>query len=130
MARIKRAVHSRKRKKDYFKAAKGYRGGRGKLWRTVKDAVERSWEYSYRDRKVRKREFRKTWIQRINAAVRVEGLKYSEFIYELGKAGIDLDRKALAHLALDEPDAFSKIVGQVKAQMAARIPPAIATPVV
>nr|ADI19244.1 hypothetical protein [uncultured delta proteobacterium HF0200_14D13] len=119
MARVKRAVHSRKRKKDYFKAAKGYRGGRGKLWRTVKDAVERSWEYSYRDRKVRKREFRKTWIMRINAAVRAEGMKYSEFIYGLGQAGIDLDRKALAHLALDEPDAFSKIVGQVKAQMAA-----------
>ena len=77
MARIKRAVHARKKKNSYFKAAKGYRGGRSRLWRTVKDAVERSREYSYRDRKVRKRDYRQLWIMRINAAVREHGLSYN-----------------------------------------------------
>ena len=119
MARVKRAVHSRKKKKDYFKAAKGYRGGRSKLWRTVKDAVERSREYSYRDRKVRKREFRKLWIVRINAAVRQCGLSYSQFIFGLKATGIDMDRKSLADLALESPVSFEKLVLEAKQKLAA-----------
>lgn len=119
MSRIKRAVHARKRKKDYFKAAKGYRGGRSRLLRTVKDAVDRAREYSYRDRKVRKRDFRRLWIVRINAAVRLHGLNYSQFMHGLSAAEIDLDRKTLAYLAVEEPEVFSEIVEQVKAQKAA-----------
>lgn len=115
MARIKRATHARKRKRDYFKAAKGYRGGRSRLLRTVKDAVERSREYAYRDRKVKKRDFRRLWIVRINAAVREHGLNYSQFMNGIKKAGIELDRKALAHLAYSEPEAFSAVAAQVKA---------------
>ena len=113
MARIKRAVHARKKKNAYFKAAKGYRGGRGRLWRTVKDAVERAREYSYRDRKVRKRDYRQLWIMRINAAVREYDLSYSKFIANLKAKNIGLNRKALAHLAVHDPDAFSKIVKSV-----------------
>ena len=117
--RVTRAVHARKRKKAYFEAAKGYRGGRSRLWRTVKDAVERSREYSFRDRKVRKRDFRRLWITRINAAVREHGMNYSQFIHGLQQAEIDLDRKALAHLAMEEPELFSKIAGEVKEKFAA-----------
>ena len=87
--RAKLAVHSRKRKKSLFKAAKGYRGGRSRLLRTVKDAVDRAREYSYRDRKVRKRDFRRLWIVRINAAVREHGMNYSQFIYGLKAAKIE-----------------------------------------
>ena len=105
--RVKRAVHARKRKKAYFEAAKGYRGGRSRLWRTVKDAVERSREYSFRDRKARKRDFRRLWITRINAAVREHGMNYSQFIHALQRAEIDLDRKALAHIAMEEPEMFA-----------------------
>ena len=117
--RVKRAVHARKRKKSYFEAAKGYRGGRSRLWRTVKDAVERSREYSFRDRKARKRDFRRLWITRINAAVREHGMNYSQFIHALQRAEIDLDRKALAHIAMEEPEMFAKIAGQAKEQLAA-----------
>lgn len=112
--RIKRALHARKRKNDYFKAAKGFRGGRRKLWRTVKNAVDRARVYAYRDRKVRKREFRSLWIQRINAAVREHGMSYSRFIFALNKAGIELDRKALAHLAMEHPESFKAVVEKVK----------------
>ena len=114
MARIKRAVHARKRKNDYFKAAKGFRGGRNNLLRTVKNAVDRARVYAYRDRKQRKRDFRRLWIVRINAAVRAHGLNYSGFIHGLNKAGIELDRKALAYLAIEEPAAFDAVVAQVK----------------
>ena len=119
MARAQGKVASRARRKKIIARAKGFQGRSKNNFRLAKQRSEKAMQYAYRDRRVRKRNFRSLWIQRINAAVRAEGLKYSEFIYELGKAGIDLDRKALAHLALDEPDAFSKIVGQVKAQMAA-----------
>ncbi len=114
MARIKRAVHARKRKNAYFKAAKGYRGGRSRLLRTVKDAVDRSREYAYRDRKVRKREFRRLWITRINAAVREYGLNYSTFIQKLEISGISLDRKTLASMAYEDPSSFKQLVEQVK----------------
>jgi len=112
--RVKRAVHSRKRKNSLFKAAKGYRGGRSRLLRTVKDAVDRSREYGYRDRKVRKRDFRRIWIMRINAAVREKGLNYSQFIFGLKKAKIELDRKALAFLAIEEPTLFDLVSDEVK----------------
>lgn len=116
MARIKRAVHARKRKKDYFKAAKGFVGGRSRLLRTVKDAVDRANEYSYRDRKVRKRDFRRLWIIRINAAVRAQGMNYSQFMHSLSQANIDLNRKALAYLAVEEPEVLNQIIEEVKAQ--------------
>ena len=119
MARIKRAVHARKRKNDYYKAAKGFRGGRRNLLRTVKDAVERAREYSYRDRKVRKRDFRKLWIIRINAALTQYDLNYSGFIYGLKQAGIEMNRKTLAYLALEEPETFKEVVTQVKAKLVA-----------
>ena len=112
--RVKRAIHSRKRKNSLFKAAKGYRGGRSRLLRTVKDAVDRSREYSYRDRKVKKRDFRKLWIIRINAAVRSKGMNYSQFIFGLKNAKIELDRKTLAFLAMEEPELFDLISDEVK----------------
>lgn len=119
MARVKRAVQARKRKKDYFKAAKGYSGGRRRLWRTVRNAVDRARQYAYRDRKVRKRDFRRLWIVRINAAVRAHDLSYSQFIRGVKLAGIELDRKALSNLAIEQPETFGKIVNEVKSKLAA-----------
>jgi len=106
-------------KKRLFKRAKGYRGGRRKLLRTVKETLLRSGAYAFRDRRVRKREFRKLWIIRINAAVREHGLRYSEFVGGLKKAGIELDRRSLAEMAVNDPSAFTAVVDQVKAAMAA-----------
>lgn len=114
MARVKRAVNAQKKKRAYFKSAKGYRGGRSKLWRTVKNAVDRARTYAYRDRKVKKREFRQLWIARINAAVREHGLSYSKFMHGLTLAGIDLDRKALAYLVVEDKDSFNAIIEAVK----------------
>lgn len=114
MSRIKRAVHAKKKKRKYFEAAKGYRGGRRKLLRTVIEAVERARCYAYRDRKNRKREFRRLWILRINAAVRQCGLNYSQFMYGLKKAGIGLDRKELAEIAYNDFEGFTEIVKKVK----------------
>jgi len=119
MARVKRAVAARKHKKDYFKAAKGFTGGRRRLWRTVRNAVDRAQQYAYRDRRVRKRDFRKLWITRINAAVREHELSYSQFIRGLKLAGIELDRKVLANLAVEQPAAFEKICAEVKTKLAA-----------
>ena len=115
--RVKRAVHSRKRKKSLFKAAKGYRGGRSRLLRTVKDAVDRSREYSYRDRKVKKRDFRRLWIVRINAAVRERGMNYSQFIFGLKAAKLGLDRKTLAYFAKEEPEMFDLVTAEVKKKL-------------
>lgn len=112
--RIKRAVHSRKKKAAVFKQAKGFRGGRGRLWRTVKNAVDRANTYAYRDRKVKKRDFRRLWIMRINAAVREAGISYSQFIHALKKAEIDLDRRTMAYLAMNEPETFTAIINEVK----------------
>ena len=112
--RVKLAVHSRKRKKSLFKAAKGYRVGRSRLLRTVKDAVDKAREYSYRDRKVRKRDFRRLWIIRINAAIREHGMSYSQFIYGLKIAKIGMDRKTLAYLAMEEPELFAQVAQTVK----------------
>ena len=115
MARVKRAMHARKKKKAFLKAAKGFRGGRSRLIRTVKEAVDRARVYAYRDRKAKKRDFRKLWIIRINAAARENGTTYSKLINGLIKAGIEIDRKTLADLAMHEPAAFTAIVTQAQA---------------
>ena len=96
------------RKKKYLKAAKGYRGGRSKLYRTARQAVEKGWLYAYRDRKTKKREIRKLWIIRINAAARMHDMKYSTLIGGLKKANVTVDRKVLAHLAMHDEAAFGK----------------------
>ncbi|MFN3151264.1 50S ribosomal protein L20 [Bremerella sp.] len=108
-----------KAKKRLFKKAKGNRGGRGNLLRSVKETLVRAGVYAYRDRKVRKREFRKLWIIRLNAAARERGLRYSEFINGLKKAGIVLDRKVLSEMAIHDPGAFDAVTEQVKAALAA-----------
>jgi large subunit ribosomal protein L20 len=106
-------------KKRLFKRAKGYRGGRGKLLRTVKETLMRAGAYAYRDRRARKRDFRKLWIIRINAAVREHGLRYSEFIGGLKQAGIELDRRTLSEMAIADPSGFGAVVERVKAALAA-----------
>ena len=108
-----------KAKNRLFKKTKGYPGGRGNLLRTAKETLVRAGVYAYRDRKVRKREFRKLWIIRINAAVRERGLRYSEFIHGLQKSEIELDRKSLSEMAIHDPDAFDVVVNQVKEALAA-----------
>lgn len=108
-----------KAKKRLFKKAKGYVGGRGRLLRTVKETLIRAEAYAYRDRKVRKREFRKLWIIRINAAARQRGLRYSVFMNGLMKAGIEIDRKQLSELAIHDPAGFDAIVEKVKGALAA-----------
>ena len=118
MRTIKGAAR-RQSKKRLFRRAKGFRGGRGNLLRTAKDSVVRAGAYAYRDRRVRKREFRKLWIIRINAAVRQRGLRYSEFVHGLGLAKIALDRKMLADLAVNDPEAFDRVVEMVKESLAA-----------
>ncbi len=114
MPRAKNSVNSRRKRKKIFKAAKGYRGGKSKLLRTAKDSVEKSLQYSYRDRRVRRREFRKLWITRINAAVRPFGLSYSKFINNLNMKEVKLNRKMLAEIAVNDPETFEKIVEDVK----------------
>jgi large subunit ribosomal protein L20 len=114
MARVKRGVTAHARHKKILKQAKGYYGRRKNTFRTANAAVEKAGKYAYRDRKAKKRSFRALWIQRINAAVREEGLTYSAFIGLLAKAGIEIDRKAMADLAMNQPDAFKAIVAQAK----------------
>lgn len=109
MPRSTNNVAARARRKKYFQAAKGNVGGRRKLYRTVKETVMRGWKYSYRDRKNKKREFRALWIVRINAACRLNGLSYSRFISGLKKAGVALDRKVLADLAVRDSAAFGEL---------------------
>ena len=108
-----------KAKKRLFKKAKGYVGGRGRLLRTVKETLVRAEAFAYRDRKVRKREFRKLWIIRINAACRQRDLRYSEFICGLKKAGIELDRKQLSEMAVHDPAAFDQVVEKAKGALLA-----------
>src|ERR1044071_6182455 len=114
MARVKRGVTSTAKNKKTLKAAKGFYGRRKNTIRTAKAAVDKSMQYAYRDRKVKKRTFRALWIQRINAAVREGGLTYSRFIAGLAKAGVTVDRKVLADLAVREPAAFQGLVSQAK----------------
>ena len=120
MPRATSAVARNKRKKKIFRSAKGYFGGRTNLYTTAKDAVEKGWEHAYRDRKKKKRNFRALWIARINAAVREHDMSYSRFINGLKEAGIELDRKALADLAVRNPEAFGAVVEQAKAGLAAK----------
>jgi large subunit ribosomal protein L20 len=110
MPRVKRGVRAHARHKKVMKMAKGYRGGRRRLYRSAREGIDKALCYAYRDRRVRKREFRKLWIVRINAAVRPLGLSYSRFINQLDKANIKLDRKVLADLAVFYPEDFSRIV--------------------
>ena len=117
--RTRKGAARNRAKNRLFKRAKGYRGGRGNLLRTVKETLLRSGQYAYRDRRTRKREFRKLWIIRINAACRERGLRYSEFVHGLNKAGIELDRKSLAEIAVSDPDGFDKIVQEAKDALAA-----------
>lgn len=116
--RVKRGMAAHRRHKKYLDLAKGYRGGRSKLYRTAREAVERALTYSYRDRRTRKREFRKLWILRINAGSRENGLSYSRFMSGLKKANIALDRKVLADLAVHAKPDFAQLVEMAKAQQA------------
>lgn len=114
MPRATNSQASRERRKKYVKRASGYRGSRHRLMKTARQAVEKAGQYAYRDRKTRKREFRKLWITRINAATRASGLSYSRFIRGLKLANVDLDRKVLAELAVSDEDGFSKLVELAK----------------
>jgi large subunit ribosomal protein L20 len=117
MPRVKRGVHARKKRRKILEQAKGYWGLKSTNYRYAKEQVEHSLVYAYRDRKVRKREFRKLWIVRINAAARENGLSYNQFINGLHKAEIELDRKVLADLAVKDPAAFSKVAERAKAAL-------------
>ncbi len=115
--RVKTGVVRRRRHKKILKQAKGFYSGRRKHFRKAKEQLERSLVYAYRDRKQKKRDFRRLWITRINAACRLNDISYSRFIYGLKQAGIELDRKILADMAMNEPQAFAKIVEQAKAAL-------------
>jgi len=115
--RVKRGIKARRRRKKVLKLAKGFRGGRSKLFRTASDSVDKALMYAYRDRKARKRDFRRLWIARINAATRMHDMSYSKFIHGLKKAGVEIDRKVLADLAISDPSGFSRIV-EIAAQQA------------
>jgi large subunit ribosomal protein L20 len=119
MARVKRGVTAHAKHKKVLDAAKGFHGRRKNTIRIAKQAVEKSLQYAYRDRKNRKRTFRALWIQRLNAAVRGHGLTYSRFIDGLGKAGVAVDRKVLSDIAIREPEAFAAIVDKAKAALPA-----------
>ncbi len=119
MARVKRGVTSHARHKKVLEQAKGFYGRRKNTIRTAKAAVDKAGQYAYRDRKVNKRNFRALWIQRINAAARLEGMTYSQFIHGLALAGVELDRKVLADIAGQDPAAFKAIADQVRGALAA-----------
>ena len=110
MARVKRSVHSKKHRKATLERAKGYYGNKSRSYRAANEQVMHSLQYAYRDRRARKGEFRKLWIQRINAAARANGMSYSRFISGLRVAQVDVDRKVLADLAVNEPEAFAALV--------------------
>ncbi|MCI5544851.1 MAG: 50S ribosomal protein L20 [Azospirillum sp.] len=114
MSRVKRGVTARARHKKIFEMAKGYRGRSKNVFRVAVEKVEKGLQYAYRDRRVKKRNFRMLWIQRISAATRLNDMTYSRFMNGLNKAGIELDRKVLADIALKEPEAFAKLVAQAK----------------
>jgi large subunit ribosomal protein L20 len=114
MPRVKRGIKKRQRRAKILKLAKGYWGARSHNYRTAKEAVERALQYSYRDRRTRKRDFRRLWIIRIKAGVEAQGLSYSRFIHGLKKTNIELDRKILADLAVNSPQAFLRVVQKVK----------------
>jgi len=115
--RVKRGLAAHRRHKKYLKIAKGFSGGRSKLYRTAREAVENALVYSYRDRKTKKREFRRLWILRINAGARLNGLSYSKFMHGLALAGIELNRKVLADLAVREKENFAQLCEIAKAKL-------------
>jgi large subunit ribosomal protein L20 len=117
MPRAKNSVASRRRRKKVIRQAKGYWGARNRLFRTAREAVDRAQVYAYRDRRRRKRDFRRLWIARINAAARLNGVSYSQMVYGLGRAGIEINRKILADLAVHDEAAFSAIAEQAKAHL-------------
>ncbi|MCC7263675.1 MAG: 50S ribosomal protein L20 [Candidatus Latescibacteria bacterium] len=117
MPRVKHGVATKKRKKKLLKAARGFWGAKSRLYRTAQEAVNRAKVYAYRDRRNRKREMRSLWIMRINAAAHLHGLSYSRLIYGLSKAGIEINRKLLADLAVQEPAAFAAVAEKAKAHL-------------
>jgi large subunit ribosomal protein L20 len=119
MARVKRSVHAKKKRRQILESAKGYTGSRRKRLRVAKEQVMHSGMYAYRDRRDRKAQFRRLWITRINAAVRPHGLSYSRFVSGLRAAGIEVDRKILADMAVHDPGAFAHLVEQAKAALPA-----------
>src|SRR6056297_3353825 len=116
MARVKRGFKARRRRNKILKLAKGYRGARSKLFRSATEAVDRALNYAFRDRRIKKRDFRALWIARINAAARENGMSYSRLIHGLKQADVALDRKILAQLAVVDPKGFAQIVETAKAQ--------------
>ena len=118
MARVKRGVTAHAKHKKVLEQAKGFYGRRKNTIRAAKAAVDRAGQYAYRDRKIRKRNFRSLWIQRINAAARIEGMTYARFIHGLDRAGIEIDRKVLADIAGNDPGAFKAIADKVRAALA------------
>lgn len=116
MARVKRGVNAKKRHKNILKQSKGYFGAKSKLFRTANQAVMKSLNYSYIGRKQRKRDFRKLWITRINAATRLHGMSYSKFISGLKKAGVNINRKMLSEMAINDPQGFKELVDIAKAE--------------
>ena len=119
MARVKRAVNAQKKRRTTLERASGYRGQRSRLYRKAKEQVTHSLVYAYRDRRARKGDFRRLWIQRINAASRANGLTYNRFIQGLGLAGVEVDRRILADLAVNEPATFAALVETARAAVAA-----------
>ncbi|MFB9378935.1 50S ribosomal protein L20 [Kineococcus gynurae] len=119
MARVKRAVNAQKKRRTVLEQASGYRGQRSRLYRKAKEQVTHSLVYAYRDRKARKGDFRRLWIQRINAAARAEGLTYNRFVQGLKAAGVEVDRRMLAELAVSDAAAFSALVATAKAALPA-----------
>ncbi|MEW1957342.1 50S ribosomal protein L20 [Kineococcus sp. NPDC059986] len=119
MARVKRAVNAQKKRRTVLEQASGYRGQRSRLYRKAKEQVTHSLVYAYRDRKARKGDFRRLWIQRINAAARADGMTYNRFIQGLKAAEIEVDRRMLAELAVSDPAAFSALVATAKASLPA-----------
>ncbi|MBI1723900.1 MAG: 50S ribosomal protein L20 [Gemmatimonadetes bacterium] len=116
MPRVKSNVVRLKRKNKIMKEARGNRGGRSKLWKAAKETVERGWAYAYRDRRQKKRQFRRLWITRINAAARLNDLSYNQLMSGLKKAGVEINRKVMADLAIRDPGAFSKLAELAKSQ--------------
>ena len=114
MPRSVNVVAARAKRKRIIKHAKGYWGRRKNVWTVAKNAIEKGWTYAYRDRRAKKRDFRRLWIQRINAGARLEGMSYSEFMGKVKLANIELNRKVLADLAMNHPDAFKAVVDKVK----------------
>jgi large subunit ribosomal protein L20 len=126
MPRAKRGPKRTEKRKKILELAKGYRGTKSKLYRSAKESVERGLKFAYTGRKLKKRDFRSLWIVRIGAAARINGLNYSQFMHGLGLAGVELDRKSLADLAANSPEAFAELAGQARNAIESNRPQAAA----